>query len=298
MRILVLVLLLFAFCNALPSSWIDKGDGTFMTSVNNRQIIISSQMGGRILSFSHCGKELLIGKDIHEQNYGATLWISPQSKWGWPPYPTLDIEPYSSEIRKDTLFLTSAIDSISGFQVKKSFVMNDYGALDICYTIKNCTDSIKQIAPWDVCRVKKGISCFPVDERARISSKLENNDMIRWVDTLVLCTTLQAEYEKKIFAASTGGWLAHFSDSLLFIKRFPDISVGDLPPNQGEVEIFVAKKGIYVELENHGKYQKLSPGECLHYQQLWTLQKMPYGIDLYDNGSLMKEIDTIFTYSD
>lgn len=296
MRILTLICFLTLFSDAVPSSWIDKGNGTFSNTTDDRQIIISSQTGGRILSFSHYGKELLTGKNIHEQNYGATLWVSPQSEWGWPPYPALDIEPYFSEIRKDTLILTSTIDPISGFQMKKTFVMNHQGTLNIRYMIRNCTDSVKYVAPWDVCRVKKGVSCFSIDEKTHTFPKIEKYEMIQRVDSLLFYATIQADQntgEQKIFAASTGGWLAHYSDSLLFIKRFPDISVKDLAPEQGEVEIFVARKGIYVELENQGKYQKLSPGESLNYEQQWILQKKPCKIDSKNYSSLIKEINKI-----
>ena len=41
-------------------------------------------------------------------------------------------------------------------------------------------------------------------------------------------------------------------EGFLFVKCFPDIRPDEAPPGQGEVEIFVAPKGRYLELENHG----------------------------------------------
>ena len=58
----------------------------------------------------------------------------------------------------------------------------------------------------------------------------------------------------------------------MFVKCFPDIRPDEVPPGQGEVEIFVAPKGRYLELENHGKYVELQPGESLMYRQKWFLK--------------------------
>ena len=80
------------------------------------------------------------------------------------------------------------------------------------------------------------------------------------------------ERGQKLFSTAYGGWMAHYYRGLLFVKCFPDIRPDEVPPGQGEVEIFVAPKGRYLELENHGKYVELQPGESLMYRQKWFLK--------------------------
>ena len=61
---------------------------------------------------------------------------------------------------------------------------------------------------------------------------------------------------------------------LLFVKNFPNTKVSELPPGQGEVEIFAQEGGLYIELENHGPYTNLKPGEYLTYMEKWYLRKV------------------------
>lgn len=88
----------------------------------------------------------------------------------------------------------------------------------------------------------------------------------------VPCPDGTNERGQKLFSTAYGGWMAHYYRGLLFVKCFPDIRPDEAPPGQGEVEIFVAPKGRYLELENHGKYVELQPGESLMYRQKWFLK--------------------------
>lgn len=251
-----------------------SNDGDLHTiEYSDIKVVISSEKGGRILSYTCNGKELLLPSSIHKENYGATLWPSPQKDWGWPPYPVLDIEPYETKILRDTLFLESQNDTLSGYSFRKKFYISTSDtSLVIDYYIYNCSKEIKKVAAWDVCRTKGGISFFPIGECGILDnsnlegvSKCENILVYRCDSTLL-------NSPQKLFSSATNGWLAHVVGGLLFVERFPDISVEDLPPGQGEVEIFVQEDGLYIELENHGAYTTLKPGEHLSYHQKWFLR--------------------------
>ena len=62
------------------------------------------------------------------------------------------------------------------------------------------------------------------------------------------------------------------SNGLLCIKKYPDITIVSLTTDQGEVEIFAQENGLYIELENHGPYTTLKPGDALIYDKSWYLQ--------------------------
>ena len=68
--------------------------------------------------------------------------------------------------------------------------------------------------------------------------------------------------------------MAYLKDGLLFVKTFPDTNISELAPGQGEVEIFAQKDGLYIELENHGPYTTLKPGEHLTYREKWFLREV------------------------
>lgn len=57
-------------------------------------VTVESQRGGRITAFAWDGATVLQGPDVDPQNYGSTLWVSPQSRWGWPPSASIDRSPY------------------------------------------------------------------------------------------------------------------------------------------------------------------------------------------------------------
>jgi len=237
------------------------GDNTFT---------VSAKTGGRIISYTCQGKELLTPSSVHDQNYGATLWPSPQSEWGWPPSPVLDIEPYEANLVGDILLLASKPDTVSGYLFKKKFsITSEDGAINIVYSITNISDSPKQVAAWDVLRTTGNISFFPVDEMLPSSNlngvTIENG--ILWYD---FHPDLVSK-SQKLFSTAKQGWLAHVYNGMLFIKTFPDIPASSLPPKQGEVEIYAHDQGLYIELENHGAYTTLKPGETLEYPQKWYL---------------------------
>lgn len=78
---------------------------------------------------------------------------------------------------------------------------------------------------------------------------------------------------QKLFSTAKEGWIAHYRNGVLLVKCFPDISLSQLPPGHGEVEIYVAPNGKYVELENHGEY-------VLYFRELyWFINR---------NGFLLK----------
>jgi len=246
-------------------------NGLYTLSLGTLKFSVSAKTGGRIVSFQRNGKEILTNADIHPVYYGGTFWLSPQNNY-WPQYSSIDKLPYEAKIIKDKIRLTSPLDTVSGIKVVKDFSISakDTSVL-LEYTIENISNKIKQLAPWDVTRVFGGLTFFPKGEKElAIKSDLKNTKLdknILWFeynpDSLVT--------KQKLFSTNKEGWIAHFYENLLFIKYFPRIKFDQIPPQQGETEIFSAPHGTYIELENHGKYTKLSPGEKMKYSQRWVL---------------------------
>ena len=272
-----LVLLLFFFfigCNKDTVFCCKKG--VYTASLKDVSFSVSAEKAGRLISFRYGKEEMLLQSDVEPTYYGATFWLSPQ-EWHWPPYPVLDEWAYDAVQKDGKLELFSPPDQTAGIEVKKEFSFSKDGAVFITYCLKNISEEVKYLAPWDVTRVLGGITFFPVGEadiinRSSISDAYEQDGIIWYEMGKKPITDAQ-----KLFSTAKEGWIAHYRNGVLWVKCFPDISLSQLPPGHGEVEIYVAPNGKYVELENHGEYVSLLPGALLVYKQKWFLVKAPLG---------------------
>lgn len=230
------------------------------------------KQGGRIVSFRYMTNEIVTQASEHE-NFGSTLWLGPQSNWGWPPYQTLDEEKYHAICNSDSITLISEPDTISGFQVTKRIKSDrERNCFVITYLIKNISTVTKQTDAWEVTRVPSGgLSFFPEGEIANLPKSnlkgVTHSQGYYWFQ----CGQDKFAGGQKLFASASGGWLAHVHQTLLFIKKFKDISSDLLAPQQGEVEIYAHGDRSYIELENHSRYETLLPGKTLKYEVEWYL---------------------------
>jgi hypothetical protein len=239
-----------------------------------------SANGGRIISFRMGKIELLINEKEHE-NFGSTLWTAPQSDWGWPPYSVLDKEEYQVERIGDTLKMKSRPDSISGFQFEKTWLPVNNKYIRIEYLIRNVTQKSKAVAAWEVTRVPcGGLAFFPNGGNGKIPAstlkKYKQKKGINWVSI----DKVPAKNHEKLFATASEGWLAYALNGVLLIKQFSDIHQQDYSPGQGEVEIYTNKEKSYSELENHGSYTMLQPGQSLSYITNWFILSIPKTINM------------------
>jgi hypothetical protein len=252
-----------------------SGDLLVLSS-GNVKMKIDPKVSGRVVYFGTNGKNILSGSEIHSFNYGSTFWPSPQSKWGWPPYEALDKKPYSIESQfKNNILLKSKPDSASGLQLRKHFYIKEE-QFHIAYTIKNISDSILEAGPWEVSRVDTGGRAFfkEEDKKPLPASSLKNieiRDGYLWYhydpETM--------EKSQKHFGFGEGGYLAYYIRSMLFVKEFPDIEPYEVAPDHGEIEIFANASYPYIELENHGRFERLAPGDSLIYRVKWYLKEVP-----------------------
>jgi len=164
----------------------------------------------------------------------------------------------------------------SGFQFEKSWQAVGSDFIRIEYVIRNISATPKSVAPWEVTRVPcGGIAFFPDGGNGNVpqSSLLPDlqSDGINWVSI----DKNPGSKHVKLFSTAREGWLAYAFNGVLFIKQFPDIQPENYPPQQGEVEIYTNKDKSYSELENHGYYSLLQPGESCSYSVNWYLVPIP-----------------------
>lgn len=266
--------------NANPS--IQGADEPCWLFADDLALGIDIAKGGRIVSFSRSGEEVLTPASVHPENFGSTLWDSPQTTWNWPPRAALDNQPYTARTEGDTLLLESGIDPC-GLQFVKRFRPNPAARrIEIEYRITNRGDVPAQVAPWEVTRTRGGLSFFPFQAAAG----LPPNDLHPAIKLDGICwypfAPAVLEKGRKLFEVGREGWLAHVASQsrMLFVKTFPETPFASLAPGQGAVELWGHDDALYIELENHGPYVELDVGQSLSYPVCWYLEPLPPGLRL------------------
>jgi hypothetical protein len=169
--------------------------------------------------------------------------------------------------------------------MSKSFNVNESdSSFTLSYSIKNISATIKNVGCWEVSRVfPGGITFFPASPDSGIMTHstlpgVTKRNNIIWFDydfTKIIKKT-------KLYAMGSEGWVAHIKDGIAFIKSFEDLPSSAIAPQQGEIEIYANDNPRYVELENHGRYASLNPGESVTYQVKWYLRTVPENLQKND----------------
>jgi len=252
-------------------------NGHYLLRSGNLAIEVDPGLGARIISAKLDDDELLLQKRDGLLNWGSTFWLGPQSLWNWPPPEAIQLGKYAAEIQEGKLLLTSDIEQQFGYRVVKKLSLNDGNSLNIEYQIINETDSAQQIGPWEITVVpaEGAMVFFPTGAIPdATNSTIEFNEK----DGVARFEYNEQELQEvqKIFRNPSEGWLAHINKSnTLLVKKFDVIPPLELAPGPGNVEVYISKKSKYIELENHGKYTLLEPGELLEYEVKWFITKLP-----------------------
>lgn len=270
-------------------------DSIYTINFADHHIAINAHVSGRIVSYMLEDRQLLIPRDMHEEYFGSTLWPAPQAEWNWPPPPQLDGEPYQVNISEDGIYMESEQDSVTGLQFGKLFSFNDQDtSFVMTYSIKNLNDTPRYAAPWEVTRVKGGLSFFPIGEEPILPQS--NLKSVSVMDDIVWFSynADSIKISQKLFSSGGEGWLAHVAGRLLFVKNVQDIHPLKTAPGQGEVEIFASHRFPYIELENHGKYTLLEPNEFVEWRVKWFLRPLRDVMEIKKgNMHLVKQVRSI-----
>lgn len=281
--VILLVLTTLACTKPSDVKIAQNGNGLYIISTGNKSMSIDANVGARITSFKIDAIEILSSSTIQEDNYGSTFWPSPQQSWKtkytiWPPPDILDKQPYEVEVKEKSIIFTSIIDTLhTGLQFKKRFLIDVDGHFSVTYTIINHADSNRSVAPWEVTRVsKKGNAFFPFESFYNNQPNFDHNTPTKISHGIYWCApTDSIGAINKIFIEGKEGWLAYSNDSILFVKQFKDISASEIPPGEGEIQVYLTPELDMMELENHGPYTVLKSGDSLEYEVKWQLMRLP-----------------------
>lgn len=267
-------------------------------SIEFKNIVFKvNSFGGRIISFRMDQKEMLAGQEAHGDNFGSTLWPSPQSIWGWPPPAVLDSDIYSVFIENNAIVMTSNKDEKLGYQfIKRYKALPEKNAVEIIYSIQNISNENKSVATWEISRFYKGgIAFYPAGEGLP-SGHFKEMDMTE-KKGIVWFESKKKTYDKDLKSMQDGheGWLAFAQDGYLYIKQFPEVGIKEAAPGEGEIEIYINPTFNYIELEAQSKYVSLLPGESFDWRVVWYITKIKKTEQVIGNENMVKKVREIIT---
>lgn len=238
------------------------------------ELIVDAEDGGRIVSFSRDGRELLT-RARASPAYGSSFWPSPQRAWGWPPPAELDREPWQARLDGERLWLESRVNAALGLFARQCVSVDaETGVVTFVYELHNVKSEPIHVAPWQNTRVPPGgLTLFACETSPLPQSTLaiDRADGMAWFAH----DPGRHGHDGKAFLSSSEGWLAHLRHNLALVKSFPRVSNEQAAPDESEVEIYVDGAGQFVEVEQQGPYEEIAPGAHSSWTVHWLLVDVP-----------------------
>lgn len=234
---------------------------------------------------------------------GHIVWLGPQSGWwnqqdaypkntgkAWPPDPYLIYGNYDVVESTDTYAkLEGPASPVSGVRLIKEYWLEDERTVRLRVTAENIRDSAVNWGLWTNTRFPgETRSYIPLDsnrnpefsfkgdwaEKSDIPFGVVDGFFTFLVDEPV--SAGKSGWDSKVFATPKGGLLAAFPQDKVFIKK-ANLDFADRVHNEhGFAEIYnnvpAQPDGwSLLELEFHGPYQTLIPGESMSFEETWQL---------------------------
>jgi hypothetical protein len=239
---------------------------------------------------------------------GHITWLGPQKDWWtqqdinidrkkrrvpWPPDPFLTLGKYEILDKNEySVKLISPKSPVTGIQMLKEIsIMKNTAYLKV--TAINIRDTPISWDIWSNTRIRKNADIYvPIDPGGR-SFRIENDSM-HPESNYVLPFKVESNYfhfdigaaqkdnarnyTAKVFMNPPIGVIAAFCGEYLFIKRSETVPPARIHPDHAFVEIYKSispnPSESLSEIEMHGEYRVLKPGESMSFEEKWQL--IPY----------------------
>lgn len=263
------------------------------------ELIITVDVGPRIISCNLKGKENLFGEDIERavfrddddlhsffettENWniygGHRLWTSPES---WPHSYTPDNSPVKYEIKNNKIVLMPESRIKVGEEHIISVEMQKNEAfVKIQHTVKNISSKPQKLSLWPMTVMSKGgVQVFPQSDKA--TGLLSNRRMVFWPYSSVsdqrffmddkYMTLSQDPSDKNAFKIGINnemGWTAYLNSHQLFIKRFKFDDNAAYPDFEVNFETYT--NSHIMEIESLSPLTEISPDGVLSFDEAWEV---------------------------
>jgi hypothetical protein len=286
------------------------------------QLIISTEVGPRILCFGFHGKEneFYVNPE-HAGKCGGTefrvygghrLWVSPEVDCTYFP----DNLPVSIRRHMDSFICTALPESTPpGINLQKEIEVTLAATgthVSVTHRIRNVGSNVTEIAPWALSVMAGGgKAILPLPPRAPVAKDrlLPEGVMALWsyTDLADPRWTIGTKYiqlqqnskpagrfnEQMGGIYNSSGWGAYFRGGHLFVKK-TEVHKGSRYPDFGcNFEVYTDLCSL--ELETLGPLQNLEPGQTIeHTEDWWLFKDVPAGEgDTWVDNVILKIIEGI-----
>ncbi len=266
-------------------------------------LAVAPDIGGRIISLTHRGEELLFVQPEHrgetldlepvedlralKRSLGFRLWggdktwVAPQSSW-WEEVPPLDLDAGRYDLRLDgnAVEMTSRVCRETGLRIVRRIELRGDGEIVLDQTLHNESSSLLRkgiwdvtqcLRPWDVFVPVKELRPYPdVEDSVALFSQLVS-ERDGW--TRIECREplhfkfggLQSE-GKLVALRAAGG------ETLAFARAF-DVDPTADHAHDASVEIYNSPIYDYLEVEVHAPLRPLAPRDSVSHRQRWRIAR-------------------------
>ena len=295
-------------------------DDCLQLSNDTTKVVICPKVGGRVLSYSHLGKESL------PLPTGGEGWTYQPGQRGGSPIPgRFDIGPETTIPKHPVLWqgvwkgemigprhvrLTSPKDKPTGVQLVRDFTLDEQSSrLDCKQSIINISERTVEYCHWSrTFALGGGIVVIPLTEPSRFPKQyvmytpaplinyLPEDENIRTREGFL--EILGPPAHPKLGMDTQAGWFAYLMpNDLMFVKQFP------VYPDRVYNEVAGLTMSIWypdrpmVELEPIGPRERLKPGESSSFSETWYLvpQTFPEEDETVDLKAVEKSARSVMT---
>jgi hypothetical protein len=252
-----------------------------------RAVEVDAADGGRIVEVSLDGWNALATRTESPVAYGSSLWPSPQSAWDWPPPPELDRGTWARRAEPNAISLASEVNAALGLRATLRVTFErDSASVRIDYGLENCAPTARRVAAWQNNRVRPGGLTFYASQGHVLPPSTLEPVLIDGVAWLLHDPKTMTENAKS-FADGAEGFLGHVEGSHLFVASWDDVPRERQAPGEAEIELYVDKTGLFVEIEAQGPYEELAPGSVLGWTVRHSVERLGPGVRAEPGNALL-----------
>ena len=269
----------------------------FRLSNGEIEIIVTSDVGPRILFYGFAGGENILG--LHREAkvetplgswkpYGGhRLWIAPENM---PNSYSPDNSPVEYESKNDlSIRLIQPTEPVSKTQKELKISLDETGSgVKIEHRITNRGSDEIRLAAWALTIMRGGGEAVIPNETFEpygAETLLPVRNLALWSYTdftdsrwsfdknSIRLRTDEAKPEpQKIGFLNRQGWTAYSWQNLRFVKKIDFQADAVYPDMNSNTEIYTA--GSFIEVETLSPLRHLAPGESVEHTEVWQLMKM------------------------
>ncbi len=225
--------------------------------------------------------------------HGHITWLGPQSGFwnqqdrhpekrgdNWPPDPAQIYGAFETLARtRTTLELRGPPSPFTGMQLTKRFELAG-NEVRLSVIATNCRDQPVSWDLWSNTRVRPDVPSFtPIGGEADIRMVNVEGPPLQWrIENGVFAfepTNRRTAAKGKAFLTTSHSWIASLHPDSLLVKSFSKTPPDQIHSEQALVEIYLdtgsAEAPGLQELEFHGPFMTLAPGESMTQTETWTL---------------------------